>query len=364
MDTKKIAVIVVAAFVVVAGAAAYVMMEKKSDPDTLKVAYLTKGYFPFIVGFDQGFFDDLSFNCEPLIVTGSGQTAVDAVLRGDAQMAATGEAPFVNTLGKNPGEIIGLCSYTTSEGSAGGHRWIAVPSMSGKIPSMALDAEGEITNGQDVADAMAQVTAAGQGRGDDGKLVIGLIYGSTTLTTFKRWCNLYDITYSEKATDVADVQIKIFDDGATLMAAFGLNTLDLMGASEPYPTQVLDTYAGTYEISNSTVVNITSSSVLCTTKAYYEKYTDQMMEFLEALAEVNEWISNNQDRAAEICAPISGMTESAIKSSLNSADLSIIWKDHNAGAMVETAEFNGYAITKDDFLASCPHRNIINGWYD
>ena len=363
MDTKKIAAIVVAAFVVVAGAAAYVMLEKKSDPNTLKVAYLTKGYFPFIVGFDQGFFDDLSFNCEPLIVTGSGQTAVDAVLRGDAQMAATGEAPFVNTLGLNPGEIIGLCSYSTSEGSAGGHRWIAVPSMSGKIPAMDLDENGDITNGQDVADAMAQVTASGQGRGDNGKLSIGLIYGSTTLTTFKRWCNLYDITYSERVADDVDVQIKIFDDGAALMAAFGLNALDLMGASEPYPTQVLDTYAGTYEISNSTVVNITSSSVLCTTKAYYDKYTDQMIEFLEALAKVNKWMEENPDAAAAICAPISGMTESAIKSSLTTADLSVIWKDHNAGAMVETADFNGYVVTKEDFLASCPHRNLINGWY-
>ena len=364
MDTKKITVLVVAAFVVVAGAAAYVMMEKKSDPDTLKVAYLTKGYFPFIVGFDQGFFNDLSFNCEPLIVTGSGQTAVDAVLRGDAQMAATGEAPFVNTLGKNPNDMIGLCSYTTSEGSAGGHRWIATPAMSGKIPAMALDSEGDITNGQEVADAMAQVTASGQGKGDNGKLVIGLIYGSTTLTTFKRWCNLYDITYSERPGDVADVQIKIFDDGGLLMAAFGMNTLDLMGASEPYPSQVLVNYTGTYEVSNSTVVNITSSSVLCTTKAYYDMYTEQMMEFLEALAKVNDWILNNPDAAAQICAPISGMEVDAIKSSFSTSDLSIIWKDHNAGAMVETAEFNGYAITKEDFLASCPHRAIINGWYD
>lgn len=367
MDTKKIAAIVVAAIVIVAGAAIWIIWDK-DDKDTLKVAYLTKGYYPFIVGFDNGMFDDLSFKVEPVIVSGSGQDAVNAVLSRDAHMAATGEAPFVNTLGKHPDDIIGLAQYTQSSGSAAGHRWIAHPDMIGIIPAMTMDSESIPSNSQAVADAIKAASAAGKGKGTDNMVTIGLVNGSTTLTMFMKWCIMHDITYVQGTGTGADVQIKIFEKGSDIAEALGLGQLDIGGGSDPIPDTLLALPANangqkTYEIGNSSVIKETTFSVLCTTKEYYDKYSEQMIEFLGALKKVNEWMSGNVEDAVSIIAPISGIAENTIRNGLTNQGMKVIWDMDHIESWTLTATINGSSLTKEDFTNSCPHRDIINGWY-
>lgn len=361
MDTRKIAVIVAVAMIAVAGAAIYVTYDDDSE-DTLKVAYLTKGYFPFIVGFERGMFDDLGFKVEPIIVTGSGQDAVNAVLARDAHMAATGDGPFVNTLGRNPGEIIGLCQYTQSEGYMGGHRWITHPDMAGIIPAIEKNESGKVTNGQAVADAIKAASAEGKGNGHGGMVTVGLVNGSTTHTMFMKWCKEFSITYTQK-DEAADIQIKVFSNGGQIIEALAANQLNILGGSEPIPTNALNQVSGSFEIGDSSVIFGSSYSVLCTSKEQYDRHSEKMMKFLEALKEVNEWMEANLDEAARIIAPISGISEDSVKSSFQKTGHKVVWETDSLESWVSTADVNGFSLTEEDFIDACPHRDTINGWY-
>ena len=66
------------AVVVIAAAAGglWYYNNNKDKGETVSIAYLNLGYYPFMVGFHDGWFDDLPFNVEPVVVNGSGQDAV------------------------------------------------------------------------------------------------------------------------------------------------------------------------------------------------------------------------------------------------------------------------------------------------
>ena len=80
------------------------------------IAYLNLGYYPFTVGFQKGMWDDLGFKVKPVVVSGSGNVAVETLLTGGATIAATGDGPFATTFGKYPNDIVGLCQYSQQSG--------------------------------------------------------------------------------------------------------------------------------------------------------------------------------------------------------------------------------------------------------
>ncbi len=169
MDSKKILAIVIAAIVVIGGVTAVIVTNNNNGGDkekeTISIAYLNLGYYPFIVGFEKGYFNNLDFNVKPIVVTGSGQDAVNAVLAGDATMAATGDAPFINTLGKNPETFIGLTQYTQSSGSLAGHIWIANNSLKGSLDAIEKDDKGVVSNSATTAAQIKEITKNKEGSG-------------------------------------------------------------------------------------------------------------------------------------------------------------------------------------------------------
>ena len=105
--------------------------------------------------------------------------------------------------------------------------------------------------------------------------------------------------------------------------------------------------------------------MLCTTKANYEKYGEQMLKVLEKLKEIYAWMDENLDEAAQIISQLNGETVEQVKSSYNASAHKIVWETDKLDAWVNTAKINGYTVTNEQFANSCPEkiRTTINGWY-
>lgn len=375
MDSKKIGAIVVAVVVIAAAAGGlWYYNNNKDKGETVSIAYLNLGYYPFMVGFHDGWFDDLPFNVEPVVVNGSGQDAVNAVLAGEATMAATGDAPFVNTMGKYPDEIIGLTQYTQGSGSLSGHRWIAEKSeMSSLLDSIEVE-NNTSTNSQTVANQIRSITDSGLG-GTDGMFTVALVDGSTTETNFKKWCLEYGLTYVEGDEQNPDADLRIVGllnvDAAVLTTALETPEVDALAINNSYYQQLSndkDVGPGIYVWGDSSSLMEVSYSVFCTTAANYEKYYDEMMQILEVLKDICDWIKANPAEAAAICASlVSDESAEEIEDSIRSTSYSVTWNvstdSDSYASWISTAKVNGYTITQQQFIQACPHRDIINSWY-
>ena len=370
MDSKKIAAVLVVVIVVAGAAGGWIWYNNSKDKgETISIAYLNLGYYPFMVGFSEGWFDDLDFNVEPVIVSGSGQDAVNAVLSGDATMAATGDAPFINTLGKYPDDIIGLAQYSQGSGSLSGHQWVVRSSeWSGIIPERVVDgATNQSTNSADVVAAIKNISASGEGR-YEGKFAVALADGSTTETNFKKWCNAYGLKWCDSSNFSQDADVVVVGlqqtDASMLTEALD-SSVDALAINSTYYETISDKQGDNiYVIGDSSSIVEESYSVFCTTKANYDKYYIEMLEVLEVLKDICDWIKANPEKSAEICSGLSGATAESILKSINKNTYNVTWNTtSDYDAWVETAEVNGYSITAVQFIQACPHRDIINSWY-
>ncbi len=376
MDSKKILVIVIAAIVVIGGVTAVVVSNNNNGGDkekeTISIAYLNLGYYPFMVGFEKGYFNNLDFNVKPVVVTGSGQDAVNAVLAGDATMAATGDAPFINTLGKYPDKLVGLTQYTQSSGSLAGHIWIANNSLKGSLDAIEKDADGVVSNSATTAAQIKEITANKEGSGKDGTFSIGVINGSTTHTNIRKWCLSNDLTYDEGAledslktgVDVHIIQVPKGSDASVLITY--LEKVDALATNKTLNGNIMSAIGDkVYAFGDSSALSGTSYSVLCTTQANYDKYKDQMIQVLEVLKEIEEWIKNNVEEASKICADLSNDKAETIAKNINGANYKVIWdtNEKNYESWVQTAKINGYDISVETFINACPCKDTINAWY-
>ena len=375
MDSKKILVIVIAAIVVIGGVTAVVVNNNNNNDkgkETISIAYLNLGYYPFMVGFEKGYFNNLDFNVKPIVVTGSGQDAVNAVLAGDATMAATGDAPFINTLGKYPDKLVGLTQYTQSSGSLAGHIWIANNSLKGSLDAIEKDADGVVSNSATTAAQIKEITANKEGSGKDGTFSIGVINGSTTHTNIRKWCLSNDLTYAEGAledslktgVDVHIIQVPKGSDASVLITY--LEKVDALATNKTLNGNIMSAIGDkVYAFGDSSALSGTSYSVLCTTQANYDKYKDQMIQVLEVLKEIEEWIKNNVEEASKICADLSGDKAETIAKNINGANYKVIWdtNEKNYESWVQTAKINGYDISVETFINACPCKDTINAWY-
>ena len=374
MDSKKIGAIVVVVVVIAAAAGGlWYYNSNKDKGETVSIAYLNLGYYPFMVGFHDGWFDDLPFNVEPVVVNGSGQDAVNAVLAGEATMAATGDAPFVNTLGKYPDEMIGLTQYTQGSGSLAGHRWIAEKSlMSDKLDEIVVE-NNTSTNDETVAAQIKAITDNGQG-GTNGMFTVALVDGSTTETTFKKWCLQYGLTWVEGDEQNPDADLRIVGllnvDAAVLTTALETPEVDALAINGSYYTQLSEdpqVGPGIYRFGDSSSLMEVSYSVFCTTAANYEKYYIEMLQILEVLKDICDWIKANPAEAAAICAELNDGNAESIEESIRTTSNSVTWNSSTEpdsyDSWIKTATVNGYNLTQQQFIEACPHRDIINSWY-
>ena len=356
MNSKQIAVIAAVVIIAAAAVGGVLIWKNNQKEDEFSVAYLEKGYYTYHVAFAKGFYDDLGFKVKPVIVGGSGQDAINAVLAGDATVAATGDAPYVNTLAKNPDDFVGLCMYAETTSASAGHKWVTTPDC----PVALAEVAGKSATNTENDNAAAAIKAY------DGTLTMGLVYGSTTLTTFMKWCKHYDITYTQKDGESAKIKIKIFETGGDAITALGAKQIDMLGGSDPIPATAKTKVSGAYIWGDCKVLGEPSASVLCTTKANYDKYTDRMEKFVEATYKANKWIAENIDEAVTVCQEKSSVKDAdTIKTTLEKP-IEVCWKNINGklfDAWALTAELNEFTgMTAEKFKSSCPLATTINGY--
>ena len=334
MDSKKMLAIVAVVVLAIAAIGVYVIMSGDNDKEgSLKVVYLNKGgYETFMVAEDKGFYDDLDFNMENLLVTGSGQNAVDALLAGDADIAATGEGPVINNLVKYGDDIVLLGSYTVS---IGGQVWVAQgdSSIGGATP-------------QEKANSMK------------GK-VAGVIGGSSTESIFKRWCAAYGLEIST-TVDPDKLCLKTILDGAALLEAFGTKDIEILAASQPYPTTAMAELSAK-KIGDSSDINANSTTMVITTKAKYEEKGEMMKDFLGALHETTKYINANKEECIKICSDRIGNSVAEETTAFAGTTFDVSFDDVIIDTLFAAADAKpGNTLTRDFIAAACPLKSYLD----
>ena len=334
MDSKKILAIVAVAVLAIAAVGVYVIMSGDDKEGSLKVVYLNKGgYETMMVAEEKGFYNDLNFNVDRLLVTGSGQDAVDALLSDNADIAATGEGPVINTLNAHGDDIVLLASYTVS---IGGQVWVAKPSsgVGGATP-------------QATADSMKGKTAV-------------VIAGSSTESIFKRWCAAFGLEIST-SVDANKLCLKTVANGAALLEAYGTDSsVHILAGSQPYPTTAMSQY-GAVKVGDSSDIDANSLTMFVTTKAKYDEKKDMMKDFVTAIYETTKYINDNKEECIKICSDRIGNTVAEETMAFDgttfkvSYDTVIIDTLYAAGAAKSFTQ-----MTKAFFISVCPLKAYLD----
>ena len=331
MDSKKILALVIVALVAVASVGIYVILTNNNEKDSLRVVYLNKGgYESMMVAEEKGFYNDLGFNVERLLVTGSGQNAVDALLAGDADIAATGEGPVINTLNTYMNDIVLLGSYTIS---IGGQEWVAQgdSSIGGSTP-------------QAVADSMK------------GK-VAGVIGGSSTESIFKRWCAAYNLEIGEGAEKL---NLKTITDGPALLEAFATKDIELLAASQPYPSTAV-TELGGKKVGSSADINANSLTMFVTTKEKYDANKENMKAFVTAIYETTKYINANKTECIQICADRIGISVAEETTAFAGTTFKVSYNDVVINTLFAAAQAKSFTnLTVAYLTAACPLKAYLD----
>ncbi len=164
--------------------------------------------------------------------------------------------------------------------------------------------------------------------------------------------------------DVHVIQVPKGSDASALISY--LEKVDALATNKTLNGNIMSAIGDkVYAFGDSSALSGVSYSVLCTTQANYDKYKDQMIQILEILKDIEEWIKNNVDEAAKICADLSGDKAETIVKNINGANYKVIWNtnEKNYDSWVQTAKINGYDISVDKFINACPCKDTINAWY-
>ena len=375
MDSKKIMAIGAVIIIVAAAGGAIAWSNNKGDGDDgISIAYLNlNSYMPFIVGFSDGWFDDLGFDVKPVVVTGSGQAAVDALIGGSATIAATGDGPFAKAVGKyqdTDNKMVGLCQYT--QASVAGHTWIVKESNTyGALGGNGVDAmhktDGVVDNSLVVADQIKRISEAGEGRSESNHMFSVMVNkGSTTETVLMKWCISNNITYTTDETKEADMYIYGVPNATTDILVSGLDDFDAVACNDSYHAQIVSRISGIKDISDVSALNEASYSVLCTTTSNYEEHSEKIMKVLEVLKKINEWMEANETEAMKTVARIIDNDEGKYGTYVKTFDSTkhkVVWETDKLNSWVLTARIANYTVTEQTFVESCPVRDTINGWY-
>ena len=328
MNGKTKMMAVAAVVIVVAAAVGAVFMLGNDNDRTLSVVYLKKSHYEeLIVGDKKGFFDELDFKVDRHYVTGSGKDAVDALIAGTADIAATGEGPAVNAIEAYGEDIVVLCSFAVRTAA---QVWVAQGSLIGEK----IVVEGKTP--QEIADQLK-----------DSKLKAGVIEGSSTERLFKRWLDEFEVSYS--TDDSADIRL-VYLTGSTLVQSFATGDIDLLAGSQPYPSTAIENANGV-QIGSSADIGVYSSSVLITTKDVYEKKTDMIKEFVAAVKKSTEYVEDHLEECIDICADTIGWAKTVQAEVFANSEPRVEFNDRIVDIMFAAAK---EGVTRETIADACP----------
>ena len=352
MDSKKILVLVVVAIVAVAAAGIVIASMNKGDEGSLKVSYLKKvGYETQMIGDEKGFFKEAGINVESIPVTGSGQDAVNLLLSGDVDIAATGEGPVATTLNKyldNTVIVCGVNLYT------GGHVWVSKPGTG----LVAYDKT--LKNKEAVLDSFKTAS-------DDGAspLKVGVQKGSTTESEFKGWLKAMGITFNDYADETPGKYVRLIDlKAGTLVSAMATGDIDMLAASQPYPSQALSQISGSFKVGTNADVDSYSVAVYITTKDVYDQKKGLIEKFIKGLDLASKWMADpaNKEECVNICADIIGGADAknTVQSAYEISEWKVAWSDKMANTLYKTCQKKGFtSITEEICSDKCLFKEYI-----
>lgn len=357
MERKGMMVIAVALVVLTAAAAVWYADRGQDDHD-LSVVYLNKaGYETQMIADEKGFFSDAGVRIKNITVSGSGQDAVNVLLSGNADIAATGAGPAATTLNKHRDEIVVVAGV---ECSTGGHVWVAGPNMTDGKRITEYDKDSDNKDAVRTSFENAKNSLNRQVR-------IGVQKGSSTETELKLWLKAMDVIFTDLGSTSTSETVKLIDNKAnTLVSVIAAGQIDILAASQPFPDIALSDITGTYRIGDSADIDSYGVSMYITTKGIYEKKEEQIKRFIQGLKRASDHMvdPDNKEDCVRICAERMGVSEQIAEASFLTAQWKTAWSDLMADALHKTCQNKGYEwVTKEYCEDLCPLRSYIEGLY-
>ena len=362
MDSKKIFAICVAVIFVVAAIVVVVVVNNNNNngggnPEVvgeLSVSYLKKsGYETQMVADQKNFFADFGLKVSSVAVTGSGQDAVNLMLSGEVDIASTGEGPVANTIHNYPENTVIVCGTNRS---TGGQVWVSSSGTGLVAYDKTKDNKAEVLNSFKEASS----------NGTD-PVKVGVQQGATTESEFKSWMKAMGIPFSDFESTTEGAYVKLVNLKAnTLVSALATGSIDMMAASQPYPSQALKQVAGSFKVGSNEDINSYGLNMYITTKAIYNEKRDLIERFIRGLDKASDYMIDNEEECVTICAKVidptgdgSGYIDT-VQAEFDIANWGVKWSDEMANTLFKTCQKKSYTeITEAMCKDLCPFQNIF-----
>lgn len=318
------------------------------DLQPISLAYLNKAGYETVIAADaQGIFANGDVPVELLPVSGSGQQAVEALLAGSADIAATGQGPVANAIGEYGEDIVVLCGTNCNTDS---QVIVAGPALTGDAAIVAYDKAAA-----NEADVKASFEAAAVALGHPVR--IGVQQGATTESALRSWLKKMDVSLNEFGEEGAGTVTLVDVKANTLPTVLATgDDIDMMAASQPYPDTAVASVAGAYRVGSNADTDSYDVACYITTKNIYEQKEASIKAFIEDLKVATDYLSDEANEAAAIdaCAESMGADRATVAAAFQVADWETTMSDTMIESIAKAAAKNYPDVTADTVRACCP----------
>ena len=350
MDSKKILVIVAVVIIIGAAAGIVLMTMNKDDGADLKVSYLKKnGYETFMVAENKGYFGDAGIKVEGVPVTGSGQDAVNLLLSGDVDIAATGQGPVASTLNSYLDDTVIVCGVNYS---TGGQVWVSAKDT------------GLVAYNKDSVNKAAVKTSFSDFVTNNGRAVkLGVQQGATTESEVKSWLKAMEVSFANFGDPAAGKMVELVNLKANqLVSAMSTGDIDVLAASQPYPSKALSDIPDSYKLGSNADTNSYDVACYITTKKVYDEKKDLIEKFIKGLDTASKYMADpaNQEECVNICTDVIGTSKETVQAAFDIAQWKVDWSDGMANMLFKTCTKKGFtAVTAEDCSNKCLFKEYI-----
>ncbi|MCL2608077.1 MAG: ABC transporter substrate-binding protein [Methanomassiliicoccaceae archaeon] len=295
----KLLAVMVATILAIASFGVY-LWANNDDRVTITIGFSNKTcYETMIVANALGYFDDIDGVRVNVTIQDGGSGTAAALLAGHIDIGAMGDTPAVTTLyASDQFSLLGRYAYSPAM-----HKFVAHAESGISIE--------EIENG-DFSSL-------------EGKK-IGVQQNSSTHGALLNWIDVNNVTGHEL----------VFMNTTMLQAALGDRVVDMIVASDPVPTLIMNSSIPTVFIGDSSDLGNTYPLVLLATNKVIEENPDAVMKIMEAFHRANIFINENWEEAAQMAANVIGLSKADQLECMGS----IIWQ-----MGMETKDFEGLTQT-------------------
>lgn len=269
----------------------------EKEPVRLRLAYGKKiHYAPQIVALKRGYFDDEGLRVDAKAVQ-AGIQAAEALTSGSADAAVMGDAPGIIAAASGmPVRLV--CSYGGGERM---HRLVAAPDSGIRHPA---DLRGTR---------------------------VGLQKGSSTHGAFLLFLEKHGLS----ADDLRLVPL----DPSVMPDAVLTDQIDAAVGSEPWPSNIEERVAGSYEVATLSGLGNTFPLVMLVTESYAAERPDAVLGALRATQMAVDYMQQNPEAAAGLISEATGVPAERERKVMETLEWAVVLDDATVESLVQTARF-------------------------